>query len=104
MVLRWYTINYIGEIYEQVEIINDEDDEITYASYYQNDFAEVGTRLWFDGFLKRLNDNDRKIVKLLEIGYTQQEIGKKLGYANHSEISKRVKFIKNEFNKFRKEN
>ena len=88
----------------QVEPINDEDDEITYVSSYQNDFAEVETRLWFDEFLKHLNDNDRQIVKLLEMGYTQQEIGKKLGYSNHSGVSKRMKFIKLQFDKFRKEN
>ena len=82
---------------------DDGEEEIIYAPYTQNDFAEVETRIWFDGFLKRLTDKDRQIVSLLEQGYTQEEIGKMLGYANHSGVNKRVKFIRKEFDKFRRE-
>ena len=70
----------------QVIPITDDIDEAVYNSYRQNDFAEVETRLWFDSFLKRLNDKDRHIVKLLEMGYTQKEIGKILGYSIFSSI------------------
>jgi len=87
----------------QVEPITDENDEIIYAPSYQNDFAEVETRMWFDSFLKRLNDKDKQIIKLLEMGYTQKEIGKMLGYSNHSGVNKRIKYIKHEFQKFRSE-
>ena len=87
----------------QVDPITDENDEVIYAPYYQNDFAEVELRMWFDGFLKRLNEKDRKIVRLLEMGYKHDEIGKILGYSGHSGVTKRVKFIKKEFNKFRSE-
>ena len=86
-----------------IEPITNENDDAVYAPYYQNDFEEVETRMWFDVFLKRLNDRDKQIIKLLEIGYTQNEIGKILGYSNHSGVNKRIKFIRTEFRKFQKE-
>jgi len=81
----------------------DGEEEIVYAPYTPNDFAEVETRIWFEGFLKRLNEKDRQIVKLLEEGYTQEEIAEMLNYANHSGVNKRIKYIRKEFEKFRKE-
>jgi len=84
----------------------DEDEEVGgayYASYIPNEFEEVETRIWFDGFLKRLDEKDRKIVRLLEYGYKQEEIAAMLGYANHSGVTKRIKFIRREFDKFRRE-
>ena len=82
---------------------DDGEEEIVYAPYTPNQFAEVEFRIWFDGFLEQLSEKDCQIIKLLEQGYTQDEIGKMLGYANHSGINKRVKFIRKEFDKFRKE-
>ena len=87
----------------KVESIINADGEFIHAPYTQGDFDEVLTRIWFDGFLKRLNDKDREIIRLLEEGYTQEEIADKLGYANHSGVSKRVKYLRKEFDKFREE-
>ena len=84
-------------------IFNDDGEENVYAPYEPSEFAEVETRIWFDGFLKRLNEKDREIVRLLEEGYTQEEISEMLGYSNHSGVCKRIKFIRKEFEKFRKE-
>ena len=81
----------------------DGEEETVYAPYTQSEFAEVDFRIWFDGFLKGLTGKDRKIIKLLEHGYTQEEIGKMLGYANHSGVTKRIKFIRKVFEKFRNE-
>jgi len=77
------------------------EEEIIYAPYTQNEYAEVETRLWFQGFLDLLNEKDSKIVSLLEQGYTQDEIGKYLGYSNHSGVTKRIKYIRALFEKFR---
>ena len=81
----------------------DEPDETVYRPYRKNDFAEVETRLWFECFLERLSDKDRQIAKLLEMEYTQKEIGEILGYSNHSGVNKRIKIIRQEFRQFRKE-
>jgi hypothetical protein len=51
--------------------------------------------------LDLLNEKDRQIVGLLEQGYTQEEIGKYLGYANHSGVTKRIKYIRKLFEQFR---
>lgn len=77
--------------------------KIIYAPYAPSEFVEVETRIWFDGFLKRLGSKDREIVRLLEEGYTQEETATMLGYANHSGVCKRIKAIRREFGKFRKE-
>jgi DNA-binding NarL/FixJ family response regulator len=82
---------------------DDNDDERTvYAPYTPSEFAEVETQMWFDEFLEQLNEKDQKIVKLLEQGYTQEEIGQMLGYANHSGVSKRVQYIRTAFLDFKK--
>jgi hypothetical protein len=77
------------------------DEEIVYAPYQPDEFAEVELRMWFAGFLKHLNAKDNEIIRLLEEGYTQEEIAVRLGYSSHSGVSKRIKFIRNEFEKFR---
>jgi len=88
-------------------IINDygEDGEekIVYAPYTPSDFAEIETRMWFDEFLKLLNEKDRKIVTFLEEGYTQKEIAEMLGYSNHSGVTKRIKHIREVFVEFQNE-
>ena len=79
----------------------DGEEEAIHAPYTQNEYAEVETRLWFQGFLDLLNEKDRQIVSLLEQGYTQEEISKILGYSNHSGVAKRIKHIRKLFVKFR---
>jgi DNA-directed RNA polymerase specialized sigma24 family protein len=79
------------------------EEEIIHAPYMPNEYAEVETRIWFGGFLELLNDKDRQIVKLLEEGYTQEEIGKILGYSNHSGVNKRIKYIRAVFEDFQKD-
>ena len=79
----------------------DGEEEVIHAPYTQNEYAEVETKLWFQGFLDLLNEKDRQIVSLLEQGYTQEEIGQMLGYSNHSGVTKRIKHIRKIFVKFR---
>jgi hypothetical protein len=85
------------------EPIIGEDDEVIYAPYTPNEFDDVETRIWFEDFLKRLNERDRKIVQLLAEEYTREEIAGILGYANHSGVNKRIKHIQRELTKFRNE-
>ena len=81
----------------------DGEEETIYAPYMPNEFAEVEFRIWFEGFLERLNEKDRQIIKLLEEGYNQEEIADMLGYANHSGVSKRVRHIRKEYDKYKRE-
>jgi hypothetical protein len=81
----------------------DGEEEIIYAPYTPSEYAEVETRIWFQGFLDLLNEKDRKIVSLLEQGYTQDEIGMMLGYSNNSGVAKRIKHIRKMFEHFRRD-
>ena len=76
-------------------------EEAIYAPYTPNEFVDVETRMWFQDFLDLLNEKDRQIISLLEQGYTQEEIANYLGYSNHSGITKRIKYIRALFEKFR---
>ena len=87
----------------KTESLHDDSGDAVYAPYIPNEFAEVELRIWFGGFLERLDEKDQKIIQLLEEGYTQAEIAQMLGYANQGGVSKRVKFIRGEFEKFRRE-
>jgi hypothetical protein len=74
---------------KMIDLEDETDDTITYG-HHPNEFAEAEYRMWLEPFLRKLDDKDRRIVELLEHGYTQVEIAAILGYANHSGVSKRV--------------
>lgn len=84
----------------QVVPDTDKDGEPIYAPYYPNEFAEVETRIWFEGFLAGLGEKDRQIAALLAAEYTQEEIAQMLGYANHSGVCKRISYIRRELRKY----
>lgn len=75
---------------KMVPLEEETDDHILYG-YVPNGFSSVEHRSWVDGLCKQLAARDAEILKLLDRGYTQQEIAKALGYANHSGINKRIK-------------
>jgi len=56
-------------------------------------FDKIDSRLDFERFTERLDKKSQQIVRLLLAGYTQAEIGERLGYANHSGVCKRIKKI-----------
>jgi len=80
----------------------DKNGEPIYAPYYPNEFAEVETRIWFDGFLAGLKEKDRQIARLLTEEYTQKEIAAMLGYSGHSGVCKRIDFIRKELREYMK--
>ena len=71
--------------------MEEENDDIVTYGHIPNEFAELEHRMWIDSFCERLGERDAKILKLLDQGYTQQEIADALGYANHSGVNKRIK-------------
>ena len=56
-------------------------------------YEKIDSRLDLERFTKRLDEKNRQIVKFLLAGYTQAEIAKRLGFANHSGVCKRIKRI-----------
>ncbi|MEU0489796.1 sigma-70 family RNA polymerase sigma factor [Nocardiopsis sp. NPDC006139] len=64
--------------------------ELTDTIPVQGPESEVLGKLVTSDFLALLNEKQREVVVLLNSGFRQHEIAEKLGYANHSPISKRL--------------
>ena len=65
--------------------------QVEEPSYYP--FEKIDSRLDVERFTNSLDDINQEIVKCLLAGYTQVEIAEKIGFANHSGVSKRIKKI-----------
>ena len=61
---------------------------------------KIISRLDAQRFIAKLEYGDRKILELLLFGYTRAEIAEKIGFANHSGISKRLHKIGNEYKEY----
>ena len=53
--------------------------------------------LMVEDYWNTLDDTEKKIHRLTEYGYTQKEVAEKLGYANNSAVSKRLKTMRAKF-------
>ena len=60
-------------------------------------FNEVYANITIEKFWDTINDNDKKLLRLRMDGLTQKEISEKLGYSNHSAVTKRLKNLKEIF-------
>ena len=65
-------------------------------------FEKIDSRLDVERFTAQLDEINQRIVKLLLAGYTQAEIAKKVGFANHSGVCKRIKKIGEAFLEYMK--
>lgn len=74
--------------------------ELTDTIPIQGPESEVGGRLVTSDFLALLDSQQREIVVLLSSGYRQHEIAERLGYANHSPISKKLAQIRRQAEQF----
>ncbi|MBR1843117.1 MAG: sigma-70 family RNA polymerase sigma factor [Oscillospiraceae bacterium] len=53
-----------------------------------------------DSFLSTLDDTEQRIFEMREVGRTQAEIAKQLGFKNHSAVTKRLQTMREKFEKF----
>lgn len=60
----------------------------------------VIAKVFVEQFMETLSDKDRKLVALRQAGYTWAEIAEKLGYASHTGVLKRVKYIMKQYREF----
>ena len=51
-------------------------------------------------FCERLDEVDAEIFRMREDGYTQEEIAEKLGYKNHSAVTKRLRAMRKQWDEF----
>lgn len=68
-------------------------EDMTYRYDIPKDELDKEYKMLRKAFMQTLSPEDQKIFALREEGMTQKEIAKKLGYANHSAVSKRIKKI-----------
>ena len=69
----------------------------------RSDFQkEIDTNVDTEGFLKTLDEKDRRILVLRMENYTYEEIAEELGYKTHSAVVKRIKRIGETFQKYAK--
>ena len=78
-------------------------EDMIYHHDIPKDELEEEYRLLRKAFMRTLSPEDQKIFALKEEGMKQKEIAKKLGYANHSAVSKRIKKIQKACRAFLKE-
>lgn len=92
---------------EIVDAIRQDPDSAPEYMIYRHDIPkdelEEEYRLLRKAFMQTLSPEDQKIFALKEEGMKQKEIAKKLGYANHSAVSKRIKKIQKACRAFLKE-
>ena len=74
--------------------------ELTDTIPIQGPESEIVGKLVTSDFLALLDSKQREIVVLLSSGYRQHEIAERLGYANHSPISKKLAHIRRTAEKF----
>jgi len=74
--------------------------ELTDTIPIQGPESEVLGKLVTSDFLALLDGKQREIVVLLSSGYRQHEIAGHLGYANHSQVSKKLTQIRRQAEKF----
>ncbi len=84
------------------ELSEDEATDIEGARNFfgSNPGMEIKYNFLRDEYAKTLDGIDREIYYLSEQGYKQKEIAEKLGYKNHSAVSKRMKKINKDFQQF----
>ena len=78
-------------------------EDMTYRYDIPKDELEAEYKMLRKAFMQTLSPEDQKIFALKEEGMKQKEIAKKLGYANHSAVSKRIKKIQKACRAFLKE-
>ena len=65
-----------------------------------NSEDDIISKMDFSKFKETLSKKDRAIVELLAKDYTQKDIAKALGYANHSGVSKKIRTIAEKYLRF----
>lgn len=89
----------VGAMLSLDQLIDDAPDSITAESAsFEEEVIESAA---FEAFITTLSERDRQILQFKANGYTQEEIAAKVGYQNHSAVSKRINIISGRFTEYR---
>ena len=91
----------VGAMLSLDQLMEDTPDSITAESApFEEEIIESQT---FEAFVATLSERDQQILQFKSEGFTLKEIAAKVGYQNHSAVSKRIHIISGKFAEYRKQ-
>ena len=91
----------VGAMLSLDQLMEDAPDSITSESVsFEEEVIESAV---FEAFTTILSERDQQILQLKADGFTLKEIAAKVGYQNHSAVSKRINIISGKFAEYRKQ-
>ena len=91
----------VGAMLSLDQLMEDAPDSITSEGNSFED--EIIESTVFEAFTMTLSDRDQQILQLKADGFTLKEIAAKVGYQNHSAVTKRIHIISGKFAEYRKQ-
>ena len=92
------SLDKLFEIDEDCDSEDETEEDDSFSKSIENE--QKGYEIMRDAFLETLDSIEQEIFYLREDGYTQVEIAKKLGYKNHTPVSKRLKTMRKKWDDF----
>lgn len=91
----------VGAMLSLNQLMEDAPDSITAeTTSFEEEVIESAA---FEAFSTTLSERDQQILQLKADGFTLKEIAAKVGYQNHSAVSKRIHIISGKFAEYRKQ-
>lgn len=91
----------VGAMLSLDQLMEDAPDSITAeTTSFEEEVIESAA---FEAFITTLSERDRQIIQFKADGFTLKEIAAKVGYQNHSAVSKRINIISEKFAEYRKQ-
>ena len=89
----------VGAMLALDQLMEDTPDSITAESApFEEEIIESQT---FEAFVATLSERDQQILQFKSEGFTLKEIAAKVGYQNHSAVSKRIHHISEKYSEYR---
>ena len=89
----------VGAMLSLDQLMEDTPDSITAESApFEEEIIESQT---FEAFVATLSERDQQILQFKSEGFTLKEIAAKVGYQNHSAVSKRIHHISEKYSEYR---
>ena len=97
---RWsHSRTDVGAMLSLEQLMEDAPDTITSESVsFEEEVIESAA---FEAFITTLSERDRQIIQFKADGFTLKEIAAKVGYQNHSAVSKRIHQISEKYAEYR---
>ena len=105
---------YLAEAFQQLKCLNEDAFDLSadkgvvdeLQSFVADDIEapfeeEIIESQTFEAFVATLSERDQQILQFKSEGFTLKEIAAKVGYQNHSAVSKRIHHISEKYSEYR---